>query len=393
MKSILRLALSCLTIALAIPACSAAPDEAVGTTEAKQTSGAASFCPMVPVKRADMARYLERMKKGRDFTPPAARGIFPDVPRGSDDEPWIEALFADGITRGCGTQTDLAFCANDLVPREQMAAFLMRLVHGPDYRRPTTSRFVDAKGVFEGDIEQLATDGITLGCDATHFCPKENVNREQMAAFLMRAIHPGPDPRGTGVFQDVSPEDSLAGRVEQAVEEGIMEPCANSLESFDQMPRSSVNVIALRPTDRNGLVNAPVTKYFGSAWIEDQCGGSYYVHVAADIGRVTGDSIELRDVTYFYPGSAEYLTYPRGWMDAASNGTSNTRSENGHVRLDENGTAFQTFYFYETFYDVRAPHSGLVLSHWVEPKAPYVPGFGGAAVCGMHVKTLLQVVD
>jgi hypothetical protein len=48
---------------------------------------------------------------------------------------------------------------------------------------------VDAGSVFVADIEWLADTGVTLGCnppDNTNFCPKDNVLREQMAAFMRR---------------------------------------------------------------------------------------------------------------------------------------------------------------------------------------------------------------
>jgi hypothetical protein len=49
----------------------------------------------------------------------------------------------------------------------------------------------DDGSVFEGDIDRLATAGVTRGCnppDNTDYCPDENVTRAQMAAFLHRAL-------------------------------------------------------------------------------------------------------------------------------------------------------------------------------------------------------------
>ncbi len=203
--------------------CSSSSEEAVGSVGSKQSI--MMFCPNAPVPRKDMARYLERLQHGRDFVPPAPRRQFSDV-RDPIDQAWVEALFADGITKGCG---GTSFCPEESVPREQMAAFIMRLVHGPDFDRKGPSRFVDVNGgseQFAGYIEQLADDGITKGCDATHFCPRDVVPRDQMAAFLMRAKYPGSvDPAASGRFVDVPREHVLAGRMEQAVIEGIMEPC------------------------------------------------------------------------------------------------------------------------------------------------------------------------
>jgi hypothetical protein len=43
-----------------------------------------------------------------------------------------------------------------------------------------------ASNPFCPDVTWLKTYGVTKGCDATHFCPTENVSRLQMAAFMHR---------------------------------------------------------------------------------------------------------------------------------------------------------------------------------------------------------------
>lgn len=58
---------------------------------------------------------------------------------------------------------------------------------------PTGSgRFVDDDGnIHEGNIEAIASAGITVGCNPpanTEYCPEASVSRAQMAAFLVRAL-------------------------------------------------------------------------------------------------------------------------------------------------------------------------------------------------------------
>ena len=69
-----------------------------------------------------------------------------------------------------------------------MAAFLVRALE----LEATGDTFDDSRGhLFEGDIRRLAEAGITRGCNPpsnTRFCPDDNVTREQMAAFLRRAL-------------------------------------------------------------------------------------------------------------------------------------------------------------------------------------------------------------
>ena len=49
---------------------------------------------------------------------------------------------------------------------------------------------------FHDEISMLADSGVTLGCGSGKFCPKANVNREQMAAFMTRGM--GYSTVGTG---------------------------------------------------------------------------------------------------------------------------------------------------------------------------------------------------
>jgi uncharacterized repeat protein (TIGR01451 family) len=90
------------------------------------TSGcsAGSYCPGAPVTRAQMAVFLLRTKLGAAYVPPAATGIFADVPPSSSFAPWIEDLFARGITSGCGGGN---YCPDAANTRGQMAVFLTRM--------------------------------------------------------------------------------------------------------------------------------------------------------------------------------------------------------------------------------------------------------------------------
>ena len=83
------------------------------------------FCPDQGVTRDQMAVLLLRSKHGAGYTPPAATGIFADVPANHPLAPWIERLFAEGITVGCGTNP-LRYCPDGGVTRGQMAVFLVR---------------------------------------------------------------------------------------------------------------------------------------------------------------------------------------------------------------------------------------------------------------------------
>ncbi|MCG6962472.1 MAG: S-layer homology domain-containing protein, partial [Acidobacteria bacterium] len=156
------------------------------------TSGCGSdmFCPTEPATRAQMAVFLLKAKHGRDYQPPACSGIFDDVacPGGSAVN-WIEELYNEGITAGCGGGN---YCPGKPINRDQMAVFLLKAEHGSDYQVPACSGVFDdvaCPGGFAVDwVEQLYNEGITAGCSATSYCPAAPVRRNQMAVFLSRAF-------------------------------------------------------------------------------------------------------------------------------------------------------------------------------------------------------------
>ncbi len=116
-------------------------------------------------------------------------GTFTDD-NGNVHEGNIEAIAAEGITRGCNPPVNDNYCPSTSVTRGQMAAFLTRAL---GLSTPTADFFTDDDGTtFEADINAVAAAGITRGCnppDNDEFCPSQAVTREQMAAFLRRAFN------------------------------------------------------------------------------------------------------------------------------------------------------------------------------------------------------------
>ena len=144
--------------------------------------GTRLFCPKLTVTRGQMAAFLNRALE----LPEATQDWFDDD-NTSIFEDDINRLAESGITKGCGTTT---FCPNGNVTRGQMAAFLVRAFGYTDDGGGDLFEDDDTS-IFEGDIDKLATAGVTLGCNPpanTSFCPNGHVTREQMAAFLHRAL-------------------------------------------------------------------------------------------------------------------------------------------------------------------------------------------------------------
>jgi hypothetical protein len=129
--------------------------------------GTGIFCPGNPVTRAQMSVFLLKSKHGRSFTPPACTGIFADVPCPSQFADWIEDLAAEGITAGCGGGN---FCAADPVTRQQMAVFLRKALNGSGYVPPACSGIfgdVACPSLFANWVEDLYNRGITAGCSTS----------------------------------------------------------------------------------------------------------------------------------------------------------------------------------------------------------------------------------
>lgn len=144
------------------------------------------FCPEDTVTRGQMAAFLTRA-----LDLPAGDGrSFRDVPRSHTFHDDILRLARAGITRGCNPPANDRYCPEDPVSRQQMAAFLVRALGLQRVVHPGF-RDVPAGGTFDQDVRRLATAGVTRGCNPPRndrFCPSESVTRGQMSAFLRRGI-------------------------------------------------------------------------------------------------------------------------------------------------------------------------------------------------------------
>jgi hypothetical protein len=149
-----------------------------------------NYCPDSSTTRAQIAVLLLKGEHGSGYLPPPCAGIFPDVPCPSQFTDWIEQLFAEGITAGCGGGD---YCPSDPVTRAEMAAFLLKAEHGSGYVPPVCMGIfgdVACPSLFANWIEQLYNEGITGGCQSGPllYCPGNLVTRGQMAVFLVKAF-------------------------------------------------------------------------------------------------------------------------------------------------------------------------------------------------------------
>jgi hypothetical protein len=149
-----------------------------------QGCGKGRYCPAATVTRAQMASFVQRA-----FGLPAGRtDRFRDVGPSSTHAAAIGAVSEAGITVGCSAD-GRSYCPNEVVRRDQMAAFLQRALELPP--GPTGGfRDVPATSTHAAAIGAVHRAGITVGCsaDGRSYCPNAGVQRDQMASFLVRAL-------------------------------------------------------------------------------------------------------------------------------------------------------------------------------------------------------------
>jgi hypothetical protein len=138
----------------------------------------------------------------------------------------IGKLSARGVTLGCGNGQ---FCPNDPVTREQMAAFIVRSLGEFDPPTPATQRFSDVPpaNTFYNFIDRLAALNTTVGCGGGNYCPTSPVLREQMAAFIMRALgETNPPNPPFQRFNDVTSANTFYNFIDRMAVLNITQGCS-----------------------------------------------------------------------------------------------------------------------------------------------------------------------
>jgi hypothetical protein len=134
-------------------------------------------CPDAPVSRGELAELVLRARSAGE-----ARAI-----------PALKKLVAEGIVTPCDPEP---LCAESAVSRRELAAILLRAMHGRDFLPPAVPpRFRD---VAPDDplapwIQALGARELTCGCGPRSYCPGSPVTWRQVVQFLGRAF-PGSHP-------------------------------------------------------------------------------------------------------------------------------------------------------------------------------------------------------
>jgi len=151
-------------------------------------TSAVTYDPAEPVSREAMASFLARTWQTLGEACPTTADPFVDVSPTSFARADITCIFNVGITNGTSPVT---YDPSGEVTREQMAAFLARLWRLRGTPCPAgTDPFVDVSptSFARADIACIFNLGITTGTSAVTYDPSGEVTREQMAAFLIRLV-------------------------------------------------------------------------------------------------------------------------------------------------------------------------------------------------------------
>jgi uncharacterized protein (DUF1800 family) len=126
---------------------------AEGITGGCQAGTPPNYCPSASVTRAQMGVFLLKIYHGTGYAPPAATGVFSDVPVSNPFAPWVEELARLSVTTGCGGSL---YCPSNAVTRGQMAVFLAKTFH-----RAEAIRFLEQAtwGPKDSDISGVLGQG------------------------------------------------------------------------------------------------------------------------------------------------------------------------------------------------------------------------------------------
>ena len=155
--------------------------------------GPGIYCPGNSTLRKQMAAFVLKAVEGSTYVPPAATGVFNDVPVNDPFAPYIEELFRRGVVTGCAAPGGPNYCPNNEVLRQQMAIFLLRTKFGSAYVPPPCRGIfgdMPCSSPFAAWVEDIYDRGITGGCQASPllYCGTNPVTRGQMAVFLTKTF-------------------------------------------------------------------------------------------------------------------------------------------------------------------------------------------------------------
>jgi hypothetical protein len=152
------------------------------------------YCPDRILTRAESSVFILRGAYGSISGPPHPT---PTTPTFADADPsfwgygWIESLWTDGFTSGCGTDP-LVYCPLRDHTRAEGSVFFLRIKNGVTYTPPSPSGVfsdVDIAAWYAGWVEAAYNEGLLPACSTSplQFCPEGSLDRSWAAYMMVRA--------------------------------------------------------------------------------------------------------------------------------------------------------------------------------------------------------------
>lgn len=154
------------------------------------------YCPNDAVTRLQMAIFMLRGMHGPGYLPPAAVHTFTDVSGG--DATWASKAIVDGVLATCGTNQfcPTAALPRQEMARALVRARYGPTAAGSTYV-PGLFSDVDPSSVYAPFIQRIYNDAVTFGCGTGLYCPNDAVTRASMALFMVRNFEwRNPEPAG-----------------------------------------------------------------------------------------------------------------------------------------------------------------------------------------------------
>jgi hypothetical protein len=152
------------------------------------------YCPDATMNRAESAVFVERGIHHASYEPPAPPSqVFADVGPDSWAAKWVNGLWQDQYTTGCGTNP-LVYCPWQGHTRAEGAVFYLRMLHGASYQpsEPMQQMFADvpldawyakwAEAAYEAELITACETSPSL-----RFCPEAPLTRGVAAYMMVRA--------------------------------------------------------------------------------------------------------------------------------------------------------------------------------------------------------------
>jgi hypothetical protein len=133
-----------------------------------------------------MAIFIIRALYGDNFSY-GSTPYFPDVLDTHWAFKYIQRMYEEGIATGYGDGT---YRPTNQVNRAQMAIFIIRALYGDDFSYGSTPYFPDVPDTHWAFkyIQKMNEEGIATGYGDGTYRPLNVVNRAQMAIFIARAF-------------------------------------------------------------------------------------------------------------------------------------------------------------------------------------------------------------